>query len=200
MDELPADAPAVALAPAVAGDAVADALETPELFDVDVDQLAGVLPLIALHRLGGLKVAHSAQSDAPEDTADGRRRDACELGDMLSGEALATQRNDFIAHRLRRWLAEPMRARRNVHQPLSPRPPKSFDPFPGSFRANVESVRDFADRVAAFDDAARQLRSTVRRQTGILMDVHPGLREKVKLRNSTFLGPVRMDNLLQAHI
>jgi len=27
------------------------------------------------------------------------------------------------------------------------------------------------------------------------MDVHPDLREKVKLRNSTFLGLVRMDNL-----
>lgn len=47
--------------------------------------------------------------------------------------------------------------------------------------------------------SARQFCSTVRRQTSILMDVHPDLREKAKFRNSTFLGPVRMDNLLQAH-
>ena len=43
MDELPAGAAGlVALAAAVAGDAVADALEAAELLDVDVDQLAGV--------------------------------------------------------------------------------------------------------------------------------------------------------------
>ena len=36
------------------GDAMADALEAAELLDVDVDQLAGLLPLVApdrLHRL-----------------------------------------------------------------------------------------------------------------------------------------------------
>ena len=42
MDELPADAAAVALAGAVAGDAMADPVETAELFDIDVDHLAGV--------------------------------------------------------------------------------------------------------------------------------------------------------------
>jgi hypothetical protein len=60
MDEFPANAPAVALPPAVAGNAVANALETPEFLDIDVDQLAGVFPLIALDRLGGLKVTHAA--------------------------------------------------------------------------------------------------------------------------------------------
>ena len=38
VDKLPADAAAVALASAIAGDAVADTLETPELFDVDVKE------------------------------------------------------------------------------------------------------------------------------------------------------------------
>jgi len=41
VDELPADAAGVALALAVAGDAMADALEAAELLDVDMDQLAG---------------------------------------------------------------------------------------------------------------------------------------------------------------
>jgi ApbE superfamily uncharacterized protein (UPF0280 family) len=54
MAELPADAPAVALASAVAGDAVAHVLKTPKFLDVDMDQLAGLFPLVALHRLGGL--------------------------------------------------------------------------------------------------------------------------------------------------
>ena len=46
---------ALALAGAIAGDAVADALEAAELLDVDVDQLAGMLALVAAHRLGRLR-------------------------------------------------------------------------------------------------------------------------------------------------
>ena len=57
VDELPADAAAVALAGAIAGDAVADLVETTELFDIDVDHLAGSGALIAAHRLGRLQVA-----------------------------------------------------------------------------------------------------------------------------------------------
>ncbi len=60
MDELPADAAAVALAGAVAGDAVADLIELAELFDVDVDQLAGLLALISAGRLGGFQGAQLA--------------------------------------------------------------------------------------------------------------------------------------------
>ena len=55
VDELPADAADAGLAGAVAGDAVADALEAAELLDVDVDQLAGMLALVAAHRLGRLE-------------------------------------------------------------------------------------------------------------------------------------------------
>lgn len=50
MDELPAHAPAVALSLAVAGDAVADAVEAAKLLDVDMDHLAGFGPLVAAHR------------------------------------------------------------------------------------------------------------------------------------------------------
>ena len=58
VDELPADAAAVALAGAVAGDVVADALETAELFNVDVNDLARLLAFIAARWLGRLQVAY----------------------------------------------------------------------------------------------------------------------------------------------
>src|ERR1700692_3757440 len=58
MNELPADATAVALTGAIAGDAVTDLVKTTELLDVDVDQLAGMFALIATHRLGRLQVAY----------------------------------------------------------------------------------------------------------------------------------------------
>ena len=41
----------------IAGDAVADPLEAPEFLDVDVDDLAWMLALVAPHRLGRLQVA-----------------------------------------------------------------------------------------------------------------------------------------------
>jgi hypothetical protein len=47
---------------------------------------------------------------------------------------------------------------------------------------------------------ADDMLSTARRQTGILMNVHPVPQESLKLRNSSFPGRDRMDNLLKAHI
>jgi hypothetical protein len=41
--------------------------------------------------------------------------------------------------------------------------------------------------------------STARRESGILMHVHPVLPWNLKLSNLSFLGQNRMDNLLKAH-
>jgi hypothetical protein len=46
---------------------------------------------------------------------------------------------------------------------------------------------------------AHHLRSTHRRQSGILMDVHPVLPWIPEACNSSLPGPNRMDNLLKAH-
>ena len=62
VDKLPADATRLALSATVAGDAMADAVEAAELLDVDVDQLAGRLPLVAAHGLGGIEVAQAADA------------------------------------------------------------------------------------------------------------------------------------------
>jgi hypothetical protein len=51
----------------------------------------------------------------------------------------------------------------------------------------------------AFNEhAPRQLGSTMRRQSGILVHVHPVLLA-LKLRNLSLLGQDRMNNLLKAH-
>lgn len=90
-----AASPQVALPGSIAGDAMAYTVELAELFDVDVDQLAGVFALIAPHRLGRFQVAPSIQAEPPQDTADGRWRDT-DLGcDLLAGVALPAQRLDF---------------------------------------------------------------------------------------------------------
>jgi len=91
MDELPADAAAVALANPIAGDAMADPIETTELFDIDVDHLARCGALIAARRLGRLQVAYPVQTQPPQDAADGGRRDAGFRGNLLAGVALTAQ-------------------------------------------------------------------------------------------------------------
>ena len=61
----PADTSAVALAYAIAGDAMADAIETAELLDVDVDDLAGGCALVTRAGLLRFKRAQQAQSACP---------------------------------------------------------------------------------------------------------------------------------------
>jgi hypothetical protein len=46
---------------------------------------------------------------------------------------------------------------------------------------------------------SNHLASTLGRQSGILMNVHSDLLGKLKLRNLSFLGPDRVDNLLRGH-
>src|SRR5580700_7153218 len=108
MDELPADAAAVALALAVAGDAVADLVELAELLDIDVDHLARSLALVAAGRFSGVQGALLVEAQALEHAADGGSRDANGGGDLLAGHALAAQAFDALDHLRRRRLAQPM--------------------------------------------------------------------------------------------
>jgi len=94
-------AAAVALASAIAGDAVAGPLEAAELFDVEMDQLAGVVALVATHRRSGVQIAQAAEPGTPQDPAYRGRRDADIAGDLLAGDALPAQLDDPLLGRLR---------------------------------------------------------------------------------------------------
>src|SRR3954469_19189787 len=90
-DELPSDAPALALPRSVAGDAMADPVEAAELFDIDVDQFARMLALVAAHRRGGFERLDAVEAEVPEDAADRGRRDADCGCDVLARPALAAE-------------------------------------------------------------------------------------------------------------
>ena len=62
---------------------MAGSLEAAELLDIDVDQLAGMLALVAADRFGRLQGSDAIEAETPEDAADGRRRDAQFGGDLL---------------------------------------------------------------------------------------------------------------------
>jgi hypothetical protein len=61
---------------------VADLVEFAELFDVDMEEFAGRLALIATHRLGRIQRLQSVEAEAAENTADGRRGDTHLFGDV----------------------------------------------------------------------------------------------------------------------
>src|SRR3954466_4765028 len=63
VDELPSDAPALALPRSIAGHAMADAIEATELFDIDVDQFAGMLTLVAANRRGRFKRLDAVEAE-----------------------------------------------------------------------------------------------------------------------------------------
>src|SRR5215213_2897652 len=91
VDELPPDAPALALTGSIAGDAMADAVEAAELFDIDVDQFAGMRAFVAANRRGGFERLDAVEAEAPENAADRGRRDADRGCDLLARPALAAQ-------------------------------------------------------------------------------------------------------------
>src|SRR5271166_5832461 len=86
-----------ALSSAVAGDAMADAVDPSQLLDVDVDQLAGMGAFIAAHRLNRLQSAEPVEPPASQDAADGGRRELELCSDLLAGAPLTAQRFDGCA-------------------------------------------------------------------------------------------------------
>ena len=87
VDVLPADPPMIALASTILGDAMAYLIEPPELFDVDVDHLAGFCAFVALHRLGGLQIAPAVEPMAGQDAPDGSPGNAGLGGDAQKNTA-----------------------------------------------------------------------------------------------------------------
>src|SRR3954470_20039091 len=85
MDVLPADVAGIAFA--VAMDAVADAADAAQFLDVEMEQIAGGLMLVANDRRGRLEIADTVELEAFENAADGGWAEASRLGDTASGPA-----------------------------------------------------------------------------------------------------------------
>src|SRR5579875_2363962 len=94
--ELPAAATGALAQAAVARYTVSGApvADPPELLDVDVDQLAGALPLVAVGGLRWLEGTEPAKADSGQDARDGRGRHPQALGDLCAGHAQSAQGGD----------------------------------------------------------------------------------------------------------
>ena len=181
-----------------AGDAMADALETAELLDVDVDQLARLLPLVASDRLGGLERGDAIEAEALEDAADGRRRDAQLGGDLLAGPPLAAQGLDLLDDLWR--VGSRSRCGRDE---------RSCKPSTPSARKRASHLRAVRGQTPAARAAASGVcpltmcRTKSSRPCGVrrafLWMFIRSSGESLRSRNSSFLAQDRMDNLMKAH-
>src|SRR5436853_3482812 len=142
VDELPPDAPALAVPRSIAGDAMADPVEAAELFDIDVDQFAGMLALVAAHRRGGFKRLDAVEAEAPEDAADRSRRDADRGCDVLARPALAAEGFDGRDRGGRRRPVQAMGPGRAIVQAFDALRLEARHPLAHGFDGDAERGRD----------------------------------------------------------
>jgi hypothetical protein len=102
---------------ALAGDAVPGApLDATELFDVDVNELAGDRALIALGRLEPEPVK-PAHPDPGQDPRHGRQRPVEDFGNFGAGEAQPPQGGDHLDGLLIGAIGDDVTRRAAIHKP-----------------------------------------------------------------------------------
>jgi hypothetical protein len=180
---------------------MADRLDPSELLGVDVDQLARPFALIAHDRWLGLERAQLAQPETTQNAADRRDRHGKLARNRRAAQALAPPALD-VGHAPVRHLVGTMLGRRApVDQRRGPAGTVARKP---AVRLPVRQSRSAGRRPhspALICDPLHQQESTLRRQTRILMHVHPGdlpiSAESVATRSLT--GLPRMNNLHSNH-
>ena len=110
MDVLPTDAEvAIDHARLASRDAMTDGADAAELLNTDMDEFAGILPLVAPNRFGRLQGTELIQAQPTQHAADRRWRYAGLGGDLLARPALAAQPFDLLNNPLRSWPMQPVR-------------------------------------------------------------------------------------------
>jgi hypothetical protein len=94
VDELPTDAASVVAT--VTGDAMADATDASELFDIHVDELAGVLSLVTADGFFGVQVFKSREAMTSEDASDRGSRKAHTGSDLRACVAAPTKTDHLL--------------------------------------------------------------------------------------------------------
>jgi hypothetical protein len=193
MDKLPAEpfAPCspIALSSAIAGDAVANAIDPAELLDVDVDHLARMLALVAASRFARLQCTDLVEPEPPQDTADRCWRQVQIGGDLLAGVALAAKSLNPPNKRFRGRPAKAMRSRAAIVQSRQTFAMIAINPFANGPRADACGPGNCPRRLPALDQPHNPL-STTRREPGILVHVHPVLSLESEA-STTSASPVR---------
>ena len=166
----------VALAPAIAGDAMADTIEATELLDVHMDDFAWRFALIARAWLVGLEGGQQAEATPLENTADGRPAEAEFLGDVVLRATSPAQDLDRFAGGPRRLAWRGMGPGGPVGKPGNALRAKPAQPLGDGLGRCLETACGLSLRHGLIHDGANHGLSTFRRKMGILVNVHSVLR------------------------
>lgn len=173
VDVFPADAPVPVRA--VAGHTVARGTDSPQLLDVQMQQLAGPGVLVAVLRQRRFQFGQAMQPGTAQQPGDGAGRHGQSLGDLAIGPARATLLQHLRHDGRRRGMGAGLRPGAAVNQTRRAFLPVSLEPLVGRAHAHAGRVGGLFDAQALHEDALHKQGSTARRQTGMFMQVHPGL-------------------------
>jgi len=198
VDELPAGA--LALPCATPRDAMSRASEASQLLDVEVEQIAGLPPLVTVGGLRRLQRRHRADSVSGEDSTDRRDRHAELLGDELGWQAKAAHEQQQPAPFGREGVGPAVSTARTVSKPVDSSLLETAKPLVRCALADTCRRSRLRHGPSAAAHALDQASSTTRRGPGILMNVHPGFSQVVGgVAPTSFSGLVRMNNPHRNH-
>ena len=181
---------------------MADRLDPPELLGVDVDQLARPLALIAHDRRPRLERRQLAEPETAQDAADRRDRHGQLARDRRAAQALPPPALD-LGHARGRHLVATVLAAPSCGR--SAPPSRRRDSARASGKPAVPTVpqrrRPTPPSSPGLDHPLHQQESTLRRQTRILVHVHPGDLpiSAATVASRSLTGPARMNNLHSNH-
>jgi hypothetical protein len=183
------------------GNAMANARDAPELFGVEVQQLARVRPLVAHDRRRRVKRSEPIEAEPAQDFGHRRVWHAELPRNRWRAHPLPPQPFD-VGDALRRRAAHARGPRAAIQQRDLAATLPAPNPFAYGLLADAQIARDLDGPLAGTNAASHQ-EATVRGGARILVDVHPGPRlGLLTVDNHQFLKPAsgeRANNLCSNH-
>ena len=147
--------------------------DPPEFFDVDVDQLAWSLALVAAGWLE-TEPAELAHPDPGEDARDGRERHRQDFGDLRPREPHPAERGDRLDPLITGAMRNPMWRRGAVKQPELAIVAVATHPFAGAADADLGGRGRLAHRPLTARNPTAELPTTFQTERRVSVKLHPG--------------------------
>ncbi len=184
----------------IAMDAMAWLDDPGELFDIEVDEIAWTLVLVAHHRRRRIKRTQPVHAGPAQDATDSGPAQSQRLRDPPAVVAQPAKSQNLFYESRRGGTGRSVRTRSSIAQPGTSQLTVAAHPFGRRPGADVEAGRGQLQRQALFHHSSGKLLSTMNRQSGILVIVHSIPPKKLIRRRTSFSQSDRMDNLLKLHI
>jgi hypothetical protein len=157
---------------AIASDAVAGDDNPPQLLDVDVEQLARTLALVAQCRLKP-QAAELAEPDPRQDPRHRRLRHPEQLGDLSAGEAQPPQRGDRLDAQLGRAVVDAAGRRRTIQQSELAFAAIAGHPLVGRARADFGGLGRLRQRPALLNYTPAEQLPLLQAERSVTVKPHP---------------------------